>query len=71
MIDRRKLDAIRQMQADWVTDMQRVDVDDHETIAALTVISGALIGLIPDLLDEIARLSQTTVVKLDRHGGRA
>lgn len=71
MIDRAKRAAIRQMQAEWLHTMAIVDEDDRETIRALTVISGALIGFIPDLLDEIDRLSAPVVVKMDRQGGRA
>ena len=74
MIPRAELRALRAMHDAFIRGL--AEADDEEELAALDVLAGALAGSVPDLLDEIERLSagepeRMRVFKMDRMGGTA
>lgn len=77
-MDAKKLHALRAMHATFMEGLEAADTDDEESLAALDVLTGALVGYVPDLLDEIERLQagatepeRVRTYKMDRQGGVA
>ncbi len=71
-----RLRAIRTMHGAWLEGIRSVDPDDIEEMAALEILTGAVVGSVPELLDEIERLQgsapeRVRTVKMDSRGGNA
>lgn len=75
-MDAEKLRAIRMMYAAFMRGLEEADPEDVVALDALDVLAGALVGYVPELLDEIVRLTRAAeppprVVKFDGRGGNA
>lgn len=72
-----RIAALRAMSADWWEGIHTVDPDDIGAQAALQIMTGALVGFVPDLLDEVERLQKGApaekphMVKMDSQRGYA
>jgi flagellar biosynthesis/type III secretory pathway protein FliH len=55
-MDQAKLDALRLMYAEFLRGLDENDPEDAEALAALDVLAGALVGFVPELIDELERL---------------
>ena len=76
-MDARRVKALRAMHDDWLARVTAPDSDGLQAMMELDVLTGALIGFIPELLDEIERGPRLTqpeparFLKMDAHGGSA
>lgn len=73
MIAKRRLAAMRRMYAEFLRVLDLSEQGDEEATEQVMVLGGALIGLMPALLDEVERLSRKSeraaVFLFDPRGG--
>ena len=76
-MDPRRVKAVRAMHDDWLARITAPDLDAPQAMLELDVLTGALIGFIPELLDAIDRGQSLTqpepahFLKMDARGGSA